>query len=53
MEQTAPQIRFRAVNMGCPLPVRLARSWIQSFDDELTAFRTFARQYPNNTTLAG
>jgi nicotinate phosphoribosyltransferase len=28
-----------------------AHSWIQSFDDELTAFSTYARLYPNATTL--
>lgn len=29
----------------------MAHSWIQSFEDELTAFRTFASHFPNNTTL--
>ena len=28
-----------------------AHSWIMSFPDELTAFRTYARLYPQNTTL--
>lgn len=28
-----------------------AHSWIMSFDDELTAFRTYAREYPKNCTL--
>lgn len=28
-----------------------AHSWIMSFDDELTAFRTYANLYPNNATL--
>lgn len=29
----------------------MAHSWIQFFEDELTAFRTYARHYPNSTTL--
>ena len=29
----------------------MAHSWIQSFDDELTAFRTYAEHYPDDTTL--
>lgn len=29
----------------------MAHSWIQSFDDELTAFRTYAEHYPGNTIL--
>jgi nicotinate phosphoribosyltransferase len=28
-----------------------AHSWIMSFDDELTAFREYAKLYPQNTTL--
>ena len=28
-----------------------AHSWIMSFPDELTAFRTYANMYPNNATL--
>jgi nicotinate phosphoribosyltransferase len=28
-----------------------AHSWIMSFDDELTAFRRYAKLYPQNTTL--
>lgn len=28
-----------------------AHSWIMNFDDELTAFRTYARLYPDNATL--
>lgn len=28
-----------------------AHSWIMSFDDELTAFRTYANLYPDNATL--
>ncbi len=29
----------------------MAHSWIQSFEDELTAFRTYAKYYPENTIL--
>ncbi|NBC65581.1 MAG: nicotinate phosphoribosyltransferase [Bacteroidetes bacterium] len=29
----------------------MAHSWVQSFDDELTAFRTYAKHYPENTIL--
>jgi nicotinate phosphoribosyltransferase len=29
----------------------MAHSWIQSFDDELTAFRTYATTHPDNCTL--
>ncbi|MDZ7719110.1 MAG: nicotinate phosphoribosyltransferase [Balneolaceae bacterium] len=29
----------------------MAHSWVQSFDDELTAFRTYAEHYPDSTIL--
>lgn len=29
----------------------MAHSWVQSFDDELTAFRTYARWFPDNCIL--
>ena len=29
----------------------MAHSWIQSFSDELTAFRTYAKHFPENTVL--
>lgn len=29
----------------------MAHSWVQSFDDELTAFRTYAEHYPDSTML--
>ncbi|MEW6077468.1 MAG: nicotinate phosphoribosyltransferase [Thermodesulfobacteriota bacterium] len=37
----------------CRLPVAgtQAHSWVQSFDDELAAFRAYARLYPDNTIL--
>jgi nicotinate phosphoribosyltransferase len=34
-----------------PVSGTLAHSWIQSFDDELEAFRTFAEIHPDNTIL--
>lgn len=36
---------------GIPVSGTMAHSWVMMFDDELTAFRTFARQYPDNCTL--
>ena len=29
----------------------MAHSWVQMFDDEYTAFKTYCEQYPNNATL--
>jgi nicotinate phosphoribosyltransferase len=34
-----------------PVSGTQAHSWIQSFDSELEAFRTYARNHPENTTL--
>lgn len=34
-----------------PVSGTMAHSWIQSFDDELTAFREFAQYYPENCVL--
>ncbi len=40
---------------GCTFDIPVlgthAHSWIMSFPDELTAFRKYAKLYPNNTTL--
>ncbi|WP_020403159.1 nicotinate phosphoribosyltransferase [Gracilimonas tropica] len=36
---------------GTPVSGTMAHSWIQSFEDELTAFRTYARFYPDNSIL--
>ncbi|MCR4752513.1 MAG: nicotinate phosphoribosyltransferase [Eubacterium sp.] len=36
---------------GVPVKGTHAHSWIMSFPDELTAFRTYARQYPNACIL--
>ena len=36
---------------GIPSVGTHAHSWVQGFESELEAFRTFARTYPENTTL--
>jgi nicotinate phosphoribosyltransferase len=40
-----------AQTYGIPAMGTHAHSWIQSFEDEYTAFSTYARLYPNTTTL--
>lgn len=40
-----------AKEFGIPALGTHAHSWIMSFEDELTAFRKYAKLYPNNTTL--
>jgi nicotinate phosphoribosyltransferase len=40
-----------AMTYDIPPSGTLAHSWVQSFPDELTAFREFARIYPNQCTL--
>ncbi len=42
---------FAAKRYGIPTVGTHAHSWIQSFDTELEAFRKYAQQYPNSTTL--
>ncbi|MBK8442390.1 MAG: nicotinate phosphoribosyltransferase [Sphingobacteriales bacterium] len=36
---------------GLPLWATMAHSWVQSFEDELTAFRNYVLIYPDNATL--
>lgn len=36
---------------GVPAMGTMAHSWVQSFDSELEAFRTYARTYPDNCSL--
>lgn len=36
---------------GLSVSGTMAHSWIQSFEDELTAFRTYAEHFPENTVL--
>ncbi len=42
---------YSAQRFNVPAGGTMAHSWIQSFDDELEAFRTYARHYPGDTTL--
>ena len=39
------------IELGIPTMGTMAHSWIQSFDNEYEAFKTFAELYPNNCTL--
>ena len=36
---------------GCPAGGTMAHSWVQMFDDEYTAFKTYCELYPNAATL--
>lgn len=36
---------------GVPAVGTMAHSWVQTFDDEYTAFKTYCEIYPNNATL--
>jgi nicotinate phosphoribosyltransferase len=36
---------------GVPSTGTMAHSWVQMFDDEYTAFKTYCEIYPNNATL--
>lgn len=36
---------------GIPVGGTMAHSWVMYFPDELTAFRAYAKHYPNNCTL--
>lgn len=40
-----------AKNFSLHVSGTMAHSWIQSFDDELTAFRTYAKHYPDESVL--
>ena len=42
---------YSAQRFNIPAGGTMAHSWIQSFDDELTAFRTYSEHYPNSTHL--
>ena len=36
---------------GCPATGTMAHSWVQMFDDEYTAFKTYCELYPHGATL--
>ncbi len=38
-------------DFGIPATGTMAHSWVQMFDDEYTAFRTYCELYPDNVTL--
>ncbi len=40
-----------AIRLGIPCTGTMAHSWVQSFDTEEEAFSTFARIFPDNSTL--
>lgn len=42
---------YSAQRFSVPAGGTMAHSWVQSFEDELTAFRVYARHYPDNTVL--
>ncbi len=42
---------YSAFEYDIPVSGTMAHSWIQSFEDELTAFRAYARHYPDNCIL--
>lgn len=42
---------YAGLEHGLTLSGTMAHSWIQSFEDELTAFRSYAEHFPENTIL--
>ena len=42
---------YSAQRFSIPAGGTMAHSWVQSFDDELTAFQTYAEHYPDDTIL--
>ncbi len=42
---------YSAQRFGIPAGGTMAHSWIQTFDDELSAFRTYCEHYPNSAHL--
>ncbi|WEE35319.1 nicotinate phosphoribosyltransferase [Lactiplantibacillus paraplantarum] len=40
-----------AKQFGIPVAGTMAHSWVEAFPDELTAFRKWAEQYPDNSAL--
>jgi nicotinate phosphoribosyltransferase len=42
---------YAAKKYNLPASGTMAHSWVQSFEDELTSFRTYAREFPDHTIL--
>lgn len=42
---------YSAQRFSVPAGGTMAHSWVQSFDDELESFRTYAEHYPDSTVL--
>lgn len=42
---------YSSFKHGIPASGTMAHSWVQSFDDELESFRSYAKYYPDNTIL--
>lgn len=42
---------YSAQRFNIPAGGTMAHSWIQSFEDEITAFRTYSKNYPETTNL--
>ncbi len=42
---------YSGLLFGLDVSGTMAHSWVQSFEDELTAFRTYAEHYPDSTVL--
>ncbi|MEQ9265406.1 MAG: nicotinate phosphoribosyltransferase [Balneolaceae bacterium] len=42
---------YAGLVFGLDISGTMAHSWIQSFEDELTAFRTYSEHYPDSTVL--
>ncbi len=42
---------YAAFQHGIPASGTMAHSWVQSFEDELSAFRAYAKYYPDETIL--
>ncbi len=42
---------YSALHYDIPASGTMAHSWVQSFDDELTAFKAYARHYPDDCIL--
>lgn len=51
MEQYGTSCTLSAKNFDVPASGTMAHSWIQSFDSEYDAFKTYAEIYPNNCTF--